>query len=174
MIAALALATGWLAGAGGLEASALRPLVLDLRAGPAYLAHRGSNALPHIVKPSLRLGVRGLWGARWELGAEVSGLLSGNEHYRAWAILGRARFALCQRPAGSVGVSLALGAGYDADILHADRRAGRTLTAYGAAALDARWAVGRGWHVGIEAAWERLAIAHIGLLVGRRFGGAPS
>lgn len=154
----------------GAPAWAVGPLVLDGQAGPAFLMKSRSRAIGHGFKPMARLGLRVEPWPRLEVGGAVSGLVDGSEHYRVLGALAHGRFALWQRPAFSLGAGLALGAGYDADILHADLRSGGAVLPYGFLAVDARWAPGDRWLLGVEAGWENLSIVRLGLLVGVRLG----
>jgi hypothetical protein len=70
----------------------------------------------------------------------------------------------------SLGVSAALGAGYDADILHSSLEAGASVAPYNFVALDGRWRVGP-WLLGVEGAYENFAIVRAGLLIGVVFPG---
>jgi hypothetical protein len=101
-----------------------------------------------------------------ELGGSLSGVIDTSEHYRVLGGLAHGRLALWQRPAFSLGAALALGLGYNADILHADLQAGAPLLPYGFVALDGRWLLGERYLLGVEAGWENLTIARLGLLIG--------
>jgi hypothetical protein len=153
-------------------AASERPLVLDANLGPAFLMKSRSKAIGHAFKPAARLGLRLPWAERFELGGAVSGVVDGSEHYRVLGALAHGRLAVWRTPAFSAGAGLAVGAGYDADILHADLNGGGAVLPYGFLALDARWSVGRRWLVGVEAAWENLSVARLGALLGLRFDGA--
>ncbi len=148
-----------------------RPMLVDIRLGPAFLTKSGSHAIGHLFKPAARLGLRVTLGERLEVGGSVGGLLSTSEHYRVLGAVAHVRYALWSRPDFSLGASAALGLGYDADILHADLHADGRISPYGFLALDGRWALGPSWLVGVEASWENVAVMHLGVLVGRRFGG---
>jgi hypothetical protein len=148
--------------------SAAPRLIVDARVGPALLLRSQSHALRHVLKPDLRLGARIGYGERWEFGAAVDALLDGSEHYRVLGLMGQARFAVVRATAFSLGASAALGAGYDADILHSSLQAEGRVAPYYVAALDARWRVGR-WLLGGEAGYQNAAIIEGGLLLGYAF-----
>jgi hypothetical protein len=95
-------------------------------------------------------------------------VIDGSAHYRVMGGLAQGRLALWQRPAFSLGAAAALGLGHNADILHADLRASNPVAPYGFLALDGRWSIGERGLLGIEAGWENLSIARLGLLVGAR------
>jgi hypothetical protein len=151
------------------------PLVLDGQLGPAFLIHSRSHAVGHAFKPAARFGLRRPVTDRLEVGGSVSGLVDASAHYRVVGALAHARFALWQRPVFSLGGALALGAGYDADILHSDLRATRSpVIPYGFVALDARWSIARRWLIGAEAGWENLSMVRLGALFGFALdGGVP-
>jgi hypothetical protein len=154
--------------AGSAPARAARPLVLDAQVGPAFLMKSRSRAIGHAFKPIGRLGLRAVLVPRLEVGGSISGVIDGSEHYRVLGGLAQARLALWQRPAFSLGATAALGLGYNADVLHADLRAGAPVVPYGLLALDGRWSIGERGLLGVEAGWENLSIPRIGLLVGVR------
>jgi hypothetical protein len=151
-------------------ASAERVLVLDGRIGPALLLQSQSRAIGHGVKPSAQLGLRTQLAPRLEIGGAISALLDTSHHYRVLGGLAVARFAVWQRPVFSAGATLGLGAGYNADILHADLDAEAPIAPYATVALDARWWLGQRWLIGVEAGWDNLSIVRIAALVGVRFG----
>lgn len=157
-----------LALAGSLLAA---PLLADLSAGPTYLPAARSSAIGHSVKPGVRLGLRVEALPRLELGAALGALLEGNAHYRVLGLLAHGRWALYETAARGfgVGIGLGVGAGHDADILHEDLAADGRVRVYGLAVLDARWLLARRWLLGVEAAWEHLRIARLGLLAGVRW-----
>jgi hypothetical protein len=146
-----------------------RSLVADVAVGPAMLLKTKSKAPAHLLKPALRLGVRWQLCDRLEIGGALTGLVSTSEHYRVLGVLGHARYALWQRPRFDLGVSAALGAGTDADILHKDLKASGTILPYGFVALDGRWALGQNWLLGAEVGFENLGMLRLGLLFGRRW-----
>jgi hypothetical protein len=153
---------------GTTSARADVPFVLDAQAGPAFLMKSRSRAIGHAFKPVGRLGLRTAYVPRLELGGSVSGVIDGSEHYRVLGGLGHVRLALWQRPAFSLGAGLAVGVGYNADILHGDLQASVPLAPYGFVALDGRWSLGERYLLGVEAGWENLSIARLGLLIGAR------
>jgi hypothetical protein len=153
------------------SARAESPLVLDGQIGPAFLMKSRSRAIGHGFKPIARLGVRLTLMPRLEVGGALSGLVDSSEHYRVLGAVAHARYALWQRPSFSLGTGLGLGAGYNADILHADLRASAPVVPHGFLALDARWSIGERWLIGAEAGWENLSIVRAGLLFGFRFDG---
>lgn len=138
---------------------------MDARFGPAVLLRSQSHAAAHLFKPDLRLGARLNWGERWEFGGTVSALLAGSEHYRVLGLMGSARFAALEFGIFSLGASAALGAGYDADILHTSLDADGSIAPYYFAALDGRWRIGP-WLVGVEGAFQNLAMLQAGVVVG--------
>jgi hypothetical protein len=148
------------------QAAGASPLVLDAQVGPAFLMRSRSRAIGHAFKPVARLGLRFAVTPRLEVGGTVSGVVDASEHYRVLGVLGHARLALWRRPAFSLGAGAALGAGYNADILHTDLNAGAPVVPYGFVALDARWSIAGRALVGVEAGWENLSIVRVGLLVG--------
>lgn len=152
--------------AGFVLVASAPPVVVDARVGPAFLTTSGSHAIGHMFRPTARLGARASLGERLELGGAALALLVASEHYRVLGALAHARYGLWMRPGFSVGASAALGAGYDADILHADLRADGRVAPYGFVALDARWALLGSWLMGVEAAWENRAAVSLGFLVG--------
>jgi hypothetical protein len=159
------------AGEGNPPPAAMSPaatFIVDARLGPALLLRSQSHAVGHLLKPDLRLGVRLAWKDRWEFGAAVDTLLDGSEHYRILGLMGHARFAAIQLGFFSLGLSGAIGAGYDADILHSSLQAGGRVAPYYFVALDGRWRVGR-FLIGAEGACQNLAVLQAGLLVGFRF-----
>jgi hypothetical protein len=163
-LAAPIIAVVW--GLEGAPAADARHYVVDGTAGPAFLTTSRSRAIGHGFKPMARFGLRLEVRPRLELGAAISALVDGNEHYRVLGALAHGRFALWQRPTFSLGVALALGAGYDADILHGDLRGGSGVLPYGFVAVDGRWLLlGRGL-VGVEAGAENLSIIRLGVLIG--------
>lgn len=115
-----------------------------------------------------RLGLKAALPPRLEVGGSISGVIDGSEHYRVLGGLAQARLALWQGPAFSLGATAALGLGYNADILHAGLRASAPVVPYGFAAVDGRWSIGERGLLGVEAGWENVSIARIGLLVGVR------
>jgi hypothetical protein len=153
----------------GSTGMASAELIADGRIGPAWLSKSRSHAVPHLFKPSLRLGLRHLFSERLELGGAVTAVLSSSEHYRVLGGMGHARFSVWRRPAFSLGAGAAVGLGYDADILHADLRASGTLAPYGFISVDGRWRLPGRWFFGVEAGWENLAVVQLGALVGRQF-----
>lgn len=165
MMRALLLSAVFICGAAS-SAAAERRYVLDVVVGPAFLTKSRSRAIGHGFKPAARIGLRVGLLPRLEVGGTVSGIVDESEHYRVVGGLAHGRFALWQRPAFSVGTSLAVGAGYDADILHSSLEARGRILPYGFAALDARWFVRPGWLVGVEAGWENLSTVRLGALLG--------
>lgn len=143
-------------------------LVLDGQVGPAFLTKSRSRAIGHGFKPIARVGLRMELLPRLEVGGSVSGIVDSSEHYRVLGAVAQGRVALWQRPAFSLGAGLALGTGYNANILHADLRASAPVVPYGFLALDGRWSIGQRWLIGAETAWENLSIVRLGLLVGFR------
>lgn len=149
-----------------------RPVVVDARFGPALMMRSRSNALPHLLAPEARLGARIVWSPRLELGADLLAVLGRSEHYRVLGALARARGAVWWAELFSVGLAAAVGIGHDADILHDDLSGGGGARPYALVAADARWNLGERWLLGVEASWENLSVASLGLALGRRFGGA--
>lgn len=149
-------------------------LVLDGQVGPALLLRSRSRTIGHGIQASARIGVRTEVAPRLELGGSLSALLDTSEHYRVVGGLATARFALWRRPVFSAGAVLGLGAGYNADILHADLDAEAPIAPYGTIALDARWRLGERWLLGAEAGWDNLSIVRLGVLVGFSFGAPRS
>jgi hypothetical protein len=170
----------WIAAAGVLAAAdawgqsastrGQAPLVTDAVAGAAFLGHSESHAVGHAFKPSARLGLRATLAPRWELGGALSGIVDASEHYRVVGVLVQGRGAIVNGPVFSLGASLALGLGPDADVLHDGLRGTDGLRGYGFAALDARWTIASRWLLGAEAAWENLSIGRFGLVVGTLLG----
>jgi len=151
-----------------------RPLVVDSQVGPAFLLQSQSHAIGHAFKAVARLGLRYPLSPRLEVGGAISGLLDASDHYRIAGALAHGRLALWRRPSFSLGAGLALGAGYNADILHADLRAGRSpVVPYGFLAVDARWSIADQWLFGGEAGWENLSILRLGILFGFAFDRGP-
>ncbi len=150
------------------------PLVLDSQIGPAFLMKSRSKSIGHGFKPMARVGLRVPVLPRMEVGAALSGLVDASEHYRVLGLMAHGRFALWQRLTFSLGAQLALGAGYNADILHTDLSARAPIVPYGFVAVDARWTLGNRWLLGVEAGSENLSIARFGLLVGYRFDGTST
>ena len=168
-IATAGVLAGAISPAWGQSASAGRaPLVADAVVGAAFLGHSESHAIGHAFKPSARLGLRATLAARWELGGALSGIVDASAHYRVVGVLVQGRGAIVKGAVFSLGASLALGLGPDADILHDGLRGTDGLLGYGFAALDARWTIASRWLLGTEAAWENLSIARVGLVVGVR------
>ena len=169
---------GWIAAAGVLTVSPAwahaetdwrrAPLVADAVVGGAFLGHSESHAIGHAFKPSARLGLRATLGERWELGGALSGIVDASEHYRVVGVLVQGRGAIVKGTVFSLGASLALGLGPDADVLHDGLRGSDGLLGYGFAAVDARWTIASRWLLGAEAAWENVSIARFGLVVGVR------
>lgn len=165
------LLIGLIAALAGDPAVPGRLLVADSEVGPAFLLRSQSHAIGHAFKPVARFGLRWTLSERVEVGGAISGLLDVSEHYRVVGTFVHGRLALWKRRSFSLGGGLALGAGYNADILHADLQAGRSPVApYGFVALDARWSIAGRWLVGTEAGWENLSILRLGLLFGFEFG----
>jgi hypothetical protein len=149
------------------ESSTL-PLTVDARVGSALLLRSQSHALRYLLKPDLRLGARVRFERRWELGAALDALLDASEHYRVLGVMSHARFAVIDAPAFSLGLSAALGAGYDADILHSSLEASDRLAPYYFVGIDGRWRIRR-WFLGVEAAYQNAALVQGGLLLGYDF-----
>jgi hypothetical protein len=150
------------------------PIVLDSQVGPAFLLQSKSHAIGHAFKPVARLGLRCTLSPRIEVGGAVSGLLDASAHYRVAGAFAHGRLALWRSPSFSLAANLAVGAGYNADILHADLRAGRPpVVPYGFLAVDARWSIGARWLIGSEAGWDNLSILRLGVLVGFAFDPSP-
>lgn len=145
------------------------PLILDARLGPALLLHSQSKVPAHLVKPALRVGARELVTDRLELGVSIAGLISSSEHYRVLGVTAQGRGMLIGRDAFSLGVLVGLGAGYDADILHANLVAPHKIAPYYEGGLDARFRFGSTF-VGVESSLENFALVHIGLLLGSEIG----
>jgi hypothetical protein len=165
------LLLGLLVAMAGDAGDAERRLVADGQVGPAFLLRSQSHAVGHAFKPMARLGLRWALSPRVEVGGTISGLLDASEHYRVVGALAHGRLALWKRPTFSLGGGLALGAGYDADILHTDLRAGHPpVVPYGFVALDARWSIAGRWLLGAEAGWDNLSILRLGLLFGFELG----
>jgi len=140
--------------------------VLDTAAGPAFLTTSRSRAFGHGFKPMARVGLRRAVHQRLEVGVVISGIVDASEHYRMLGAMAHGRLAVWQRPTFSLAAALALGAGYDADILHSDLRGGGGVLPYGFVALDGRWRVlGRGL-VGVEAGLENLSSIRLGAVIG--------
>jgi len=108
--------------------------------GAAALRYARSLALSHNVKP--QVGIRGLWFAtpQWQLGAELSGMVTTNPEYGVWAASGVVTYRL---PLGSVALSAeaGLGVGYAAEILYEDLRSPRPLTWMSTLGLCVLWRV---------------------------------
>lgn len=142
------------------------PSILDAQVAPAFLMRSRSLAIGHAFKPMVRVGLRWPVLTRIEVGGALLGLLDASEHYRVLGALAQGRLALWHRPRFSAGAGLGLGVGYNADILHEDLAARAPVVPYGSAALDARWRLGHRWLLGVEAGWDNLSIARLGLLIG--------
>lgn len=153
-------------------ATAPATVIADIAVGAAYVARSQSHALPHLVKPAARVGVRLPWTPRLELGGALVGVLDSSEHYRVLGVVAQARWAFWQRRSFEFGATAALGAGRDADILHADLRADSSVAPYAVFAIDARWTLAGRWLAGVEASATNFAIAQAGALLGFRFGGS--
>ncbi len=147
--------------------AAARRLTVDARFGSALLLRSQSHAPKHFLQPDLRVGCRVTWRERWELGASAHGLLAASEHYRVLGVVGQVRFAPIHLTAFSLGISGGLGAGYDADILHASLQAGARVVPYYVVGMDGRWQVGQ-FLFGFEAAYQNAALLQAGILVGMR------
>jgi hypothetical protein len=143
---------------------------IDGAFGPGLMMRSQSKALGHLFKPVVSLTVGWQVTERWQLGPGLIGVTSGNEHYRFLGLFARARRLLWDGKRLTWGASLALGGARDADILHRDLRANRSLTVHGAFASDLRWRWGPTWQTGLELGWENLAIARLGLVVSRAWG----
>lgn len=165
LVAALALWPGLAA------AEPERTFVVDGLLGPAHLVQSRSHAPSHLFKPLLRVAVRTELIPRLEVGGAAIALLSPSAHYRILGGLGSARFAVIRGARFSLGPSAALGAGHDADILHADLSATARIAPYWLLAIDGRWQVGDRWLVGAEAGWHNAAVLYLGAVVGARLGG---
>lgn len=142
----------------------------DATLGPTLLLRSKSKAVGHLLKPHLVATVRRTVLPGLTLGGGVSAILDSSEHYRVLGALAVARYAVVDGPGFSFGPSLALGLGYDADILHDDLRASGKVAPYGFLAADARWNLGTRWQLGAELGWENLSMLRLGLLVGMRWG----
>jgi hypothetical protein len=142
--------------------------VIDGRLGAAMLMKSRSKALGHLFKPDLLVSARRTLGERLEAGAALSALIAGSEHYRVLGLLAHARYAVWRPGRVSLGISGALGAGHDADILHRDLSADGSVAPYGFVAADGRWAIGQRWFVGLEVGFENLSMLQLGARVGWR------
>jgi hypothetical protein len=147
-----------------------RSLIVDLRLGVAMLTRSRSKALGNLIKPDARVGARFELRPGLEIGGAITALIVGSEHYRVLGALAHARYAAWRSARVSLGVAIALGAGYDADILHTSLHAANKLAPYGFIAADGRFRPGAGpWFVGAELAWQNLAMVQLGAAVGRSF-----
>lgn len=141
----------------------------ELQLGGAHLMHTRSNAVGHLFKPQLSVSLRHQVGCRYELGGSLLALLDENEHYRVLGVQATARRDLWMGRAFSWGVLLSLGAGYNADILHRDLKAGAPLALYGSLATDVNWRLHGAWQLGARVGLLNVALINLGLTVGRRF-----
>lgn len=155
--------------AAGAEAAAEGGVAgeIDGAFGPALMMRSRSNALGHLFKPMAVVGWSWPLTERWWLGPGITGVLSANEHYRFIGLFGRARGVLWQGSRLAWSGALSLGGARDADILHPDLHADRSVTVYGAIETDLRWRWGNGWQAGVALGWANLAIARLGLVVSR-------
>lgn len=150
--------------------AATRPLIVDLRLGAALLTRSRSKALGNLIKPDARLGARLVLRPRIEIGGAITALLVGSEHYRVLGALAHLRYAPLQSARASLGFAIALGAGYDADILHTSLHAANRIAPYGFIAADGRFRLGGGpWFAGAELGWQNLAMVQLGATLGRSF-----
>jgi hypothetical protein len=156
----------------GAEEPAASALAVAGRLGYALLLHARSLALEHNLQPALRLAltvpVGDLGPGQLELGGGASALLSLDASYGVWSMVGVARHALVW-PGLSLGLTLALGAGHNAPILHQDLRAELPIVPYAAIALDALWPLGDGTWLGVELGGAQLSVLHLGAQL--RWGG---
>lgn len=142
--------------------------VVDAQVGPTFLLNSESNALPHLVKPLVALALRYTWLSSVEFGGQVLALLDADRNYRVLGALAQARYALWVRPKFSLGASLGVGPGYDANILRDGLSGGGGLTLYGRLAADARWNVARDYLLGVQVGTTKAATAELALLAGLR------
>ncbi|MDX2023720.1 MAG: hypothetical protein SF187_26010 [Deltaproteobacteria bacterium] len=136
--------------------------------GPAVLLKSQSHAVSHLIKPLASLYVRWPWRERFEFGAQAVALADDNQHYRVLGALGQARWQAWARGVFSTGFAAGLGAGHDADILHANLQGGG-ISVYGTAGVDARWNVGSRWAVAAEVDTLNLATVRLAACLSVRF-----
>lgn len=137
--------------------------------GPAFLLQSRSKAVGHLFKPLLTLNLTHAWRPRWELGGAIVALIDTNHHYRILGVLGTARYGLWQGRATSLGASLGLGAGANADILHEDLNGKAAIAPYLQGAADLRWQLSPAWSVGAQAALLNTAALSLSAAIGRAF-----
>lgn len=142
--------------------------VVDAQVGPTFLLNSESNALPHLLKPMLALALRYSWLSSVELGGQVVALLDTDRNYRVLGALAQARYALWVRPSVSLGASLGVGPGYDANILRDGLSGGGGVTLYGRLGVDARWNVAETYFLGVHLGTTNAATADLALLAGLR------
>jgi hypothetical protein len=149
-----------------------KTVIVDGVLGPAYLSNARSHTVSHLFKPIVRLDAGVGMLERLEVGGALLGVASASEHYRVLGVLGRTRYAALRRGAFTLGPSAALGAGYDADILHGDLAADAKIAPYWLLGIDARWVVSGVWLMGIDASWQNGSLLTLGLMAGCRLGGS--
>ncbi len=135
---------------------------LSGRAGAAALLQSRSIALEHVVKPSvaLRLGTEIV--PRLEVGGALSAVVTTDDNYGVWAGYAHGRYRLLGSEAWQWGLSLGVGLGHNAPILHDDLRADLPVLPYAMLSTDVLWSLGSNTWLGVELANEQLSVLHLG------------
>ena len=132
--------------------------------GASAFLNARSFALEQIVKPNLSFAATTPLTHHLSWGARVSGILSGTGGYQAAGLAGVIRWApLGHNSDWDPGVSLALGVGINADILHEDLDADGFIAPFGSLALSSYWSVIDQWRLGVVARYTQLSVAELSL-----------
>jgi hypothetical protein len=102
------------------------------------------------------------------MGGQVVALLDTSRNYRVLGVLALARYAMWVGPRFSMGASLGIGPGYDANILRNGLSGGEGVALYGRMGVDARWRLGENHFLGVHLGSTNAATADVAFVAGLR------
>ncbi len=97
-----------------------------------------------------------------EVGGALSAVVTTDDNYGVWAGYAHGRYRLLGGSSFQWGLSLGVGLGHNAPILHDDLQADLPVLPYATLATDAVWKVSSKLWLGVELANEQLSVVHLG------------
>ncbi|MEN9579429.1 MAG: hypothetical protein RJA70_2438 [Pseudomonadota bacterium] len=140
---------------------------LAARLGYAYFRHSRSIALEHTIKPALAIAAFWPLLPRLDWGASAHAVLA-SANYGVWAGYAIGRYRLLDADF-RLAVTLGLGLGHDAPILHQSLKADGTLLPYAMLGAEALFTLNDQWRLGATLNQEQLSVFHLGAAANYRY-----
>ncbi len=144
-----------------------RDLTVRFKGGISFFTKSQSTALPHLLKPNIRLELSRTLTPQTEIGFEVGSVASTNKNYRVLTAYVYAAGYFHHGSLYRIGVRGGVGAGPGPAILYADLRSSQDLTGYTQFGITMDWQlpVDR-LQLGLQILVENLSVATLVLTTG--------